>query len=130
MHEPSDRPRASKEPISVLLPAYSQAAGLETIVENWLRALDRLERPYEFLVINDGSADGTAATADRLAARHAAVRVLRHDARRGFGAALRTGLKDARHPLVFYTACDYPYPPADLKKLLDAIPAADLVTGC
>jgi hypothetical protein len=43
---------------------------------------------------------------------------------------LRTGLIEARHPLIFYTACDYPYPPADLKKLLAAIDAADLVTGC
>src|SRR5437763_15355480 len=122
MHEPSDRGvpakrvAASKEPISVLLPACNQAAGLETIVENWLRALDRLERPYEFLLIGDGGSDGTAATADRLAARHAHVRVLRHDARHGFGAGLRTRLNDGGHPLVFYTDCDYPYPPADLEE--------------
>ena len=130
MHEPSDRTRVSKEPISVLLPAYNQAAGLEPIIENWLRALDRLERPFEFIVIDDGSSDGTTVTADRLAARHAALRVVRHDARRGFGAALRTGLKEARHPLLFYTACDYPYPPTDFKKLLSAIDTADLATGC
>jgi glycosyltransferase involved in cell wall biosynthesis len=130
MHEPTDRPRVSKEPISVLLPAYNQAAGLEPIVENWLRALDRLGRPYEFIIINDGSTDDTAAVAVRLAVRHPAVRVLRHDSHRGFGAALRTGIRVARYPLVFDTACDYPYPPADLKKLLDAIDSVDLVSGC
>ena len=130
MSEPSDRPRANKEPISVLLPAHNQAAGLEPIVDGWLRALDRLDRPYEVLVIDDASTDGTRAAADRLAARHPTVRVLHHDAHRGFGAALRTGIREARHPLVFYSACDYPYPPADLAKLLHAIGAADLVSGC
>src|SRR5438552_4122692 len=119
MPEPSDRPRVSQEPISVLLPVYNQAAGLEPIAEPWLRALDRMDRPYEFIVIDDESTDDTAAIADRLAARHPAVRIVRHDARRGFGAALRTGLKESHHPLVFYTACDYPYSPTDLKKLLD-----------
>ena len=82
-------------PVSVLMPAHNQAAGLEQIADNWLRALDRLDRPYEFMVIDDGSTDATAATADRLAARHATMRVMRHDARRGFGAALRTGLAAA-----------------------------------
>jgi glycosyltransferase involved in cell wall biosynthesis len=130
MFTPTDRPRISKEPISVLLPAYNQAAGLEPIAEGWLRALGRLERPFELFVIDDGSADGTPAVADGLAARHSAVRVLRHDTRRGFGACLRTGLAAAQYPLVFYTACDYPYPPTDLKKLLEAIDASDLVSGC
>src|SRR5205085_10646759 len=67
--------------------------------------------------------------ADGLGASNATMRAMRHDARRGFGAALRTGLAAARYPLVFYTACDYPYPPADLKKLLAAIDGADLATG-
>lgn len=45
--------------------------------------------------------------------------VLRHDAPRGEGAALRTGLAAARHPLIFYTMCDPAYRPDDLAKLLD-----------
>jgi glycosyltransferase involved in cell wall biosynthesis len=130
MDQPTDRPRVSKEPISVLLPAFNQAAGLDPIVENWLRALRRLERPVELIIIDDASTDDTGTVADKLAARHPEVRVLRHDARRGFGACLRTGLAAARHPLVFYAACDYPYPPADIPKLLEVIDTLDLVSGC
>jgi glycosyltransferase involved in cell wall biosynthesis len=129
MPAPTDRPRVSKEPISALLPAFNQAASLEPIAEGWLRALGRLGRPFELIVIDDGSADGTAAAADGLAARQPAVRVLRHEKRRGFGACLRTGLAVAQYPLVFYTACDYPYPPADLTKLLAVIDSSDLVSG-
>src|SRR5262245_50286178 len=105
----AERPKIAKEPITVLLPAYNQAAGLEAIAGAWLRELDRLERPYELFVIDDASTDGTAAAADRLAASRPAVRIFRHEKRQGFGACLRTGLVAAQHPLLIYTACDYPY---------------------
>jgi glycosyltransferase involved in cell wall biosynthesis len=114
----------------VLLPVFNQVAGLEPIVESWMRALAKLERPVEFIIIDDASTDGTASAAAKLVARHAGLGLLRHDARRGPGAGLRTGLAAATHPLVFVTACDYPYPPADVGKLIEVIDAADLVSGC
>jgi glycosyltransferase involved in cell wall biosynthesis len=120
----------SKEPVSVLLPVFNQAAGLESIAEAWLRALGRLDREFEFIIVNDASTDDTSAVASKLAARHPEIRLLSHETRRGFGASLRTGLAAARHPLFFYTACDYPYPPADLAKLLEVIDSADVVSGC
>ncbi|HEX4589709.1 MAG TPA: glycosyltransferase family 2 protein [Gemmataceae bacterium] len=130
MDQQTDRARISKEPISVLLPVYNQAAGLESIAENWLRALSRLERPIEFVVIDDASTDDSAAIAGKLAGRHPEMRVLKHDQRQGYGAALRMGIASTSQPLVFYTACNYPYPPADLVKLLEVIDGADVVSGC
>jgi glycosyltransferase involved in cell wall biosynthesis len=128
MEQPPDHPRISKEPISMLLPVYNQAAGLETIAESWLRAFAGLDRTFEVVIVDDGSTDETPASLAKLASRHPEVRVHRHDARRGYGAALRTGLAAAIHPLVFCTACDYPYPPADIAKLLAVIDEADLVS--
>src|SRR5438105_3886840 len=127
MNEPLTRPKIAQEPISVLLPAYNQAAGLEAIVGAWVRELDRLERPYELIVIDDASTDGTPAILERLSATKAAVAVVRHEERQGFGAGLRAGLNVAKQPLLFYTACDYPYSPTDLKKLLAVIDNADIV---
>jgi glycosyltransferase involved in cell wall biosynthesis len=114
----------------VLLPVFNQAAGLETIVENWLRALAGLERPVEFIIVDDASTDESATVIAKLAAHHQEIRPLRHDVRTGFGAGLRTALAVAAHPLIFYTACDYPYAPSDVTKLLEVIDAADLVSGC
>ncbi len=108
---------------------YNQAMGLEAIVENWLRGLARLERAFECIIVDDCSTDETAIVIAKLADRHPEVRPLRHEARHGYGAGLRTALAAAIHPLIFYTACDYPYPPADIGKLLDVIDDADLVTG-
>jgi glycosyltransferase involved in cell wall biosynthesis len=129
MNDPHDRPKIAQEPISVVLPAYNQAAGLEAIVNAWLRELDRLERPYQLIIVDDASSDGTPSVVERLTAAKPVVSVLRHESRRGFGAALRTGLAAAQHPVAFYTACDYPYPPTDLKKLLGVIDSADIAVG-
>src|SRR5262249_46653834 len=54
---------------------------------------------------------------------------LRHGERRGDGAALRTALGTARYPLLFYTACDPRYRPADLRRLLKEIDRVHLVSG-
>src|SRR5437764_12963770 len=102
-------PHAAHKPVSLILPAFNLAHGLEAIVAAWAGALDKLQRPCELLLIDDGSTDGTGPLTDKLAGRFPAVRVLRHDAHRGPGAALRTGLAAAVHPLILTAACDYPY---------------------
>lgn len=110
----------------MLLPFHNQAAALTGIVDNWLRVLDKLGRSFQFILIDDGSIDGGG----ELAARNRRVVLLRHEQCQGTGAAWRTGLAAVEHPLVLVTACDYPYSPADIKKLLEAIDSADIACGC
>ena len=68
MNDPHDRPKIAHEPISVLLPVFNQVSGLEPIANAWLRELDRLDRSYEFIIVDDASADGTAAVLEKLSA--------------------------------------------------------------
>jgi glycosyltransferase involved in cell wall biosynthesis len=84
----------------------------------------------ELLIVDDASTDQSADVAGGLAARHPEVRVLTHDSRRGYGACISSALAVVRHPLVLLTACDYPYPPGDISKLLDVIDTVDVVVGC
>lgn len=126
------------EPLSVLIPVRDVGEKLASAVGEWCDALGKLGHEWELILVDDGSADDTHAKAEALAAKRPHVRVLRHDAPRGFGAALRTALADARHPLVFYTSLDYPYTPGDLRDLLARIDQTDdyfrkkldIVTGC
>lgn len=132
-------PSRPRDPVTVVLPAHNAADRLEKAVPGWAEALVRLGREYEIIAVDDGSTDGTAKVLDGLAGgrvRH--LRVLKHETHRGYGACLRTALASASHPLFFYTAVDYPYAPADLKKLLDRIEVRDellgkqpdLISGC
>jgi glycosyltransferase involved in cell wall biosynthesis len=118
-------PPAEKEAITVVLPVHNPGAALEPSAGVWLDYLGKLGRDYEFLIVDDGSTDGTAAMARELVGKRRNVRVLTHDAHRGFGASLRTALAEAKYPLFFYTALDYPYTPSDLNRLLDRIGDTD-----
>jgi glycosyltransferase involved in cell wall biosynthesis len=92
-------------------------------------ALGKLDRPFEILLVDDGSTDATAARAQAIAARNPDVIVLTHDSPKGYGAGIRTALAHARHPLFFYTSLDYPYQTIDLRKLLERIDDVDFVSG-
>jgi glycosyltransferase involved in cell wall biosynthesis len=123
------------EGLSVLLPVFNQAGTIEQAVAAWSTLLSRLDRPYEFIVIDDGSTDATGKLLHGgddhpgLAARVPHLRVLGHPERRGFGACLRDGLAAAQMPLVFYTGLDHAYNPADLRTLLERIAEEDPETG-
>jgi glycosyltransferase involved in cell wall biosynthesis len=113
-----DLPPIASQPLSVVLLLHNRADHLETVLGGWVAFLNGLDRDYEVLVVDDGSTDGSGDRAEKLATNFRRVQVLRHAASRGEGAALRTALAAARHPLLFYTLCDPHYQPVDLGKLL------------
>jgi len=116
---------APTDPITVVIPVHNASHLLDRVVA-WRAYLDKCGRSYDLLVVDDGSTDGTA---EKLPGREPRACLLRHDTRRGFGACLRTALAEARYPLFFYTALDYPYTPSDLRKLLDRIDLRDEILG-
>ena len=122
----SDR---APEGLTVVLPIHNQAGAVEKALSAWVGTLDKLHRPYELLVVDDGSTDNTAGLLDTLAGRLRNMQVMRHAERRGFGASLRTALAVAKQPLFFYTGLDYPYTPADVRKLLERIQETDPDSG-
>src|SRR5215217_3169192 len=105
MPEPPPLPPIAAEPLSVVLLAHDDAAHLRPVVDGWVAYLAGLGRDYELILVDDGSPDGTGELTADLAGRHPRLRVLRHDGPRGEGAALRTALAAARHPLLVYTLC-------------------------
>ena len=102
---------------------------MRAVVRAWDVFLSKRGVGYEILLVDDGSRDRTAAVTEELAASVPALKVLRHETRRGAGAALRTGLAATQLPLVAYALCDPAYDPAGLAKLLGEIDHAHFVSG-
>lgn len=129
MAHPANKPAISKAPISIALPVRNAGPRIEKAVMAWIRFLDKLHRPYEFIVVDDGSSDDTGDKARALAARWPQIQVHQNVQALGFGASLRTALDKATFPLFFYSSLDYPYLPHELQKLLDRIDDVDIVCG-
>ena len=99
-------PPISREPISIVLLAREATASLD----EWLAFADRRSGDDEVILVDDGA--GPTPTP------HPRLRVVTHSTPRGIGSALRTGLAEARRPLIFYTLCDPRYRPAILETFL------------
>jgi glycosyltransferase involved in cell wall biosynthesis len=111
--------------ISLVLPACDEAENIAAALRQARLELARMTKEFEIIVVDDGSSDATAA----LAARHPGVRILRHESNRGYGAALRTGLRAARLDWVCFTDADLQFDLADLQDLIEASADYDLVAG-
>jgi glycosyltransferase involved in cell wall biosynthesis len=129
----SPEPSARVPALSYFFPAHNEEANLEELVAEALVALPALAERFEIIAVNDGSRDATAEIADRLAASHPdLVRVVHHATNLGYGAALRSGFRAARHDLVCFTDGDRQFRVADLGRLtarIQAPDAPDVVAG-
>ncbi len=106
------------EALSYFFPAHDEAANIEALVEEAQAELPRLAARFEIIAVDDGSTDGTAEIADRLAATYPdVVRVVHHRTNQGYGAAVRSGLAAARYPLICFTDGDRQFRIADLARL-------------
>lgn len=125
------RPKLPSPPVklSVIMPVYNEAATLEEIVRR-VRAVEiSLER--QIVLIDDHSTDGSQQIAERLAAEHPEITLIRHEKNQGKGAALRSGLQAADGDIVLIQDADLEYDPAEYPRLLQPIldGKADAVFG-
>ncbi len=107
--------------LSVLMPAYNEAA----TVERALAAVLRTPEEKEVILVDDGSTDGTREIVTRLGEQHQDVQVFFHQRNQGKGAAVRTALAAATGDIVLIQDCDLEYDPSEYGKLLEPIAAGD-----
>src|SRR5580765_8886145 len=123
-------PHGKPASLSIFFPAYNDGGTIASMVIRVVKTAAALTPDFEVIVVDDGSADGTAGIADELARTYPQVRAVHHPTNRDYGAALQTGFRSATKDLIFYTDGDAQYDPAELKLLWAAMPPdADLVNG-
>lgn len=113
--------------LSVVMPAYNEAATIGKVVEQVLAQ----PMVAELIIVDDASTDGTGRVIQTLAERHAQVKIFSHQVNQGKGAALRTGFRHATAPIVIVQDADLEYDPAEYEILLGPIldGKADVVFG-
>jgi len=116
--------------LSVIIPAYNEVDCIATILE-WVLAIEHSlaeggVEGLEVIVVDDGSSDGTA----EVVARYPQVRLIKHPTNYGYGAALKTGFREATGDLLSFLDADGTYPPDCFPSLCRAVmDGADLAVG-
>jgi glycosyltransferase involved in cell wall biosynthesis len=115
--------------LTVFFPAHDEEGNVEAVVRGALRVLPRITADFEVLVVDDGSRDRTAEIVLGLAREDPRVRLARHETNLGYGAALRTGFREARKSLVFWTDGDDQFDLEELPRFVSELRRADVVIG-
>jgi dolichol-phosphate mannosyltransferase len=117
-----------KPRLSIVVPMRNEAENAGPLIEEIERACAEL-LPFEIICVDDGSSDGTASRLAELAAAHLHLRAFRHAASCGQSAAVRTGVRAARAPIVATLDGDGQNDPAFIPKLLEALEAGGDTIG-
>ena len=123
--EPRTTPAPEPLPgLTVVVPALDEEEGLPLTLRALFEALAALGRASEVIVVDDGSTDRTATIAREMGAR-----VVAHPQPAGYGAALKTGIRLARHPLVAIVDADAAYPVDQLPAMVAQMDRYDMVVA-
>jgi len=117
--------------LSVVIPAYNEENGIADIIERVLSIKEPLAEVgvsgLELIVVDDASQDRTA----EIVAGYPEVVLVKHKVNRNYGAAIKTGFRQAKGNLLAFLDADGTYPPEHFPQLCKPIlnDGADLVIG-
>ncbi len=110
--------------VSILVPVYNEEETIGETLRQIMEVCGRLPYRTEVIVIDDGSNDSTAQLAVI-----AGVLLVRHDTNRGYGAALKTGLRLAQGERIVIIDADLTYPPQRIPDLVKELDTCDMAVG-
>lgn len=115
--------------LSIVVPAYNEEENLPDTLEVLRRELDAMGRPYEVIVVDDGSTDATRDAVRSRMAGWPALRLIEHGVNRGPGTGVVTGVAKAAGELVMFIPADLAIEPADIRRMVEAGAHADVIVG-
>lgn len=112
-----DEPLAPTPYMSIIVPAYNEEKRLGATIKRILAYFDEQEKPYEILVVDDGSTDGTGPLVETIAACRPQVKFLTYQPNRGKGHAVRYGMLRAQGERLLFSDADLATPIEEVEKL-------------
>jgi glycosyltransferase involved in cell wall biosynthesis len=112
---------------SVVIPAYNEEHSIGPVLEQMIDTLAQSSWPCEIIVVDDGSRDQTSA----MIKQYQDVTLITHPVNKGYGAALKTGIRRAHYNIVCITDADSTYPNERIFDLLERMREtnSDMVVG-
>jgi glycosyltransferase involved in cell wall biosynthesis len=113
------------QPISVVIPAYNEAGAITPTLEKIKAVLAQSDMEGEIIVVDDGSSDGTVTAVTQCEG----IRVFQHPQNKGYGASLKTGIRQAKYENILIIDADGTYPVEMIPVLAAKMDSYDMVVG-
>jgi dolichol-phosphate mannosyltransferase len=106
---------------ALIIPTLCEAENIGGLLDHVRGVLDPLQIPYEIVVVDDDSSDGTGAVVSAISAQDPRVRLLVRKGQRGLSGAILYGWKNTDADVLGVMDADLQHPPELLPKLVEAI---------
>lgn len=120
-HQPAAGPATARPVISMIVPAYNEERRLPPTLREMIDFFEARREPYEIIVVDDGSADRTAAVVEEFQTRCPHLRLYRVSPNRGKGNAVRQGALLAQGRYIVFSDADGSTPVTEIDRLRRAI---------
>ncbi|MDG6027849.1 MAG: glycosyltransferase family 2 protein [Candidatus Brocadia sp.] len=113
------------EEASIIIPTYNEREGISQVIESLQLLKKRHGNRWEIIIVDDGSTDGTS----EMIKDTPEVVLIKHPSNRGYGAALKTGIRHARYNTLVISDADGTYPVQDIPGLLTSLAKSEMAVG-
>lgn len=111
--------------LTILIPVYNEERAVGATIE-WIKeAVKGINLSYEIIAVDDGSKDRSGEILSRI---HG-IKVINHPYNKGYGSALKTGIKAANGDWILMIDADGTYPAYEIPRLVQYLPKYDMVVG-
>ena len=112
--------------ISFVIPVYNEREeSVRTVIEEVKRIGERSRKPFEVIVINDGSTDGS----NIIIQQFKDIKIINHDYNQGYGASLKTGIQNSQGNWIGIIDADQSYPVEMFLVMIKEIDKFDIIIG-
>ncbi len=123
------RPDVPISSISVIIPAYNDETTVDRLIKDSDELLKGICEDYEIVCINDGSKDKTLSVLQALQQQVPRLRIINHEANKGFGITIKELYLSGTKELIFSLPGDYQYAPKELIPMAQGLKENDLIIG-
>ncbi len=113
--------------VSILFPLYKDKKTVKKMILKSAKLLKKMKKKGEIIIVDDGCPENSGHYAKIISKKIKNVKVIFHKKNMGYGAAIKTGLKNCKNEWIFQTDGDAEYDVNDLLKLIKKTKVSDLV---
>ncbi len=111
--------------LSIIIPVYNEENAVLGVIEKIKKIVSDMNIEYEIIAVNDGSSDESKKVLEQIGD----IKVINHSPNRGYGASLKTGIKQSKYDWILITDADGTYPVEEIPALFNNLDNYDMVVG-